>query len=155
MRTLEVMGGKWKPIILHYLSEAPRRSGELGRLIPQASGKMLTQQLRELEADKIIRRKIYRQVPPKVEYILTPLGESLRPVMIAMCAWGETNARLTPNREDVEGSEDRAYQNLAGMGLPTSRDSVFQAGNSFAKKRPTKPRTPVSPLGSKVSHAAI
>ena len=117
MRTLEVMGGKWKPIILHYLSEAPRRSGELGRLIPQASGKMLTQQLRELEADKIIRRKIYRQVPPKVEYILTPLGESLRPVMIAMCAWGETNARLTRNREDVEGSEDRAYQNLAGMGI--------------------------------------
>jgi len=111
------MGGKWKPIILHYLSEAPRRSGELGRLIPQASGKMLTQQLRELEADKIIRRKIYRQVPPKVEYILTPLGESLRPVMIAMCAWGETNARLTRNREDVEGSEDRAYQNLAGMGI--------------------------------------
>jgi DNA-binding HxlR family transcriptional regulator len=146
VRTLEVMGGKWKPIILHYLSEAPRRSGELGRLIPQASGKMLTQQLRELEADKIIRRKIYRQVPPKVEYILTPLGESLRPVMIAMCAWGETNARLTPNREDVEGGEDRAYQNLAGMGLPASRDSVFQAANSFAKKRPTKPRTPVAPL---------
>jgi DNA-binding HxlR family transcriptional regulator len=145
-RTLEVIGGKWKPIILHYLSEAPRRSGELGRLIPQASGKMLTQQLRELEADKIIRRKIYRQVPPKVEYILTPLGESLRPVMIAMCAWGETNARLTPNREDVEGGEDRAYQNLAGMGLPASRDSVFQAANSFAKKRPAKPRTPVAPL---------
>jgi len=62
---------------------------------------MLTQQLRELEADKIIRRKIYRQVPPKVEYLLTPLGESLRPVMIAMCAWGETYAR----RENVE---DRA-----------------------------------------------
>ena len=134
MRTLEVIGGKWKPIILHYLSEAPRRSGELGRLIPQASGKMLTQQLRELEADKIIRRKIYRQVPPKVEYILTPLGESLRPVMIAMCAWGETYVRC----EDVEGSEDRAYQNLAGMGLPTSRDSVFQAANSFAKKRPSR-----------------
>ena len=100
MRTLEVIGGKWKPIILHYLSEAPRRSGELGRLIPQASGKMLTQQLRELEADKIIRRKIYRQVPPKVEYILTPLGESLRPVMIAMCAWGETYVR----GEDVVGN---------------------------------------------------
>ena len=121
VRTLEVIGGKWKPIILHYLSEAPRRSGELGRLIPQASGKMLTQQLRELEADKIIRRKIYRQVPPKVEYILTPLGESLRPVMIAMCAWGESYVRC----EDVEGWENRAYQNLAGMGLPTSRDSVW------------------------------
>ena len=142
MRTLEVIGGKWKPIILHYLSEAPRRSGELGRLIPQASGKMLTQQLRELEADKIIRRKIYRQVPPKVEYILTPLGESLRPVMIAMCAWGETNA----GGEDVEGSEDRAYQNLQGMGLPASTDSVFQAATSFAKKRPAKLRTSVAPL---------
>ena len=83
-RTLEIIGGKWKPIILHYLSEAPRRSGELGRLIPQASGKMLTQQLRELERERIIRRKVYRQVPPKVEYILTPLGESLRPIMAAM-----------------------------------------------------------------------
>ena len=146
MRTLEVIGRKWKPITLHYLSEAPRRSGELGRLIPQASGKMLTQQLRELEADKIVRRKIYRQVPPKVEYILTPLGESLRPVMIAMCAWGETNARLTRNHEDVEGSEDRAYQNLQGMGLPASTDSVFQAATSFAKKRPAKLRTSVVPL---------
>ena len=136
VRTLEVIGGKWKPIILHYLSEAPRRSGELGRLIPQASGKMLTQQLRELEADKIIRRKIYRQVPPKVEYILTPLGESLQPVMIAMCAWGETYVR----GEDVEGREDRAYQNLAGMGLLTSRDSVFQAANSFAKKPHSRQR---------------
>src|ERR1700747_3257593 len=91
-------------------TEAPRRSGELGRLIPQASGKMLTQQLRELEADRIIRRKIYRQVPPKVEYILTPLGESLRPVMLAMCAWGEANSE----REDLADSEDRAHQHLAG-----------------------------------------
>lgn len=102
--------------LFHYLSEAPRRSGELGRLIPQASGKMLTQQLRELEADKIIRRKIYRQVPPKVEYILTPLGESLQPVMIAMCAWGETYARP----ENMEGNQNPAYRNLAGLGLPTS-----------------------------------
>jgi DNA-binding HxlR family transcriptional regulator len=129
VRTLEVIGGKWKPIILHYLSEAPRRSGELGRLIPQASGKMLTQQLRELEADKIIRRKIYRQVPPKVEYILTPLGESLRPVMVAMCAWGETYAR----RENVEGSQDGAYQDLAGTGLPTSKDSVSPAAGRRGK----------------------
>src|SRR5260221_4892587 len=112
VRTLEVMGGKWKPIILHYLSEAPRRSGELGRLIPQASGKMLTQQLRELEADKIIRRKIYRQVPPKVEYILNPLRESLRPVMIAICAWGEHSAAI----EDGGGSQDRHDQKLNGHG---------------------------------------
>ncbi len=93
-RTLEVMGGKWKPIVLYYLAEMPRRSGELGRLIPQASGKMLTQQLRELEEDKLIHRTVYRQVPPKVEYSLTALGKSLRPVMNAMCTWGKANPRL-------------------------------------------------------------
>jgi DNA-binding HxlR family transcriptional regulator len=92
-RTLEVIGGKWKPIILHYLAERPRRSGELARLIPQASGKMLTQQLRELERDRIVRRKVYSEVPPKVEYSLSPLGETLRPIMIAMCVWGEANPK--------------------------------------------------------------
>ncbi len=92
-RTLEVMGGKWKPIILHYLADGSRRSGELTRLIPQASAKMLTQQLRELEQDRVVRRKVYREVPPKVEYSLSPIGESLRPIMIAMCEWGEANAK--------------------------------------------------------------
>ena len=90
-RTLEVIGGKWKPIVLHYLAEGARRSGELGRLIPQASGKMLTQQLRELERDRIIQRKVYQQVPPKVEYLLTPRGETLLPIMDAMCTWGAAN----------------------------------------------------------------
>jgi len=92
-RTLEVMGGKWKPILLHYLHEAPRRSGELARLVPQASGKMLTQQLRELERDGVVKRKIFRQVPPKVEYSLTPRGESLRPIIVAMCAWARENPK--------------------------------------------------------------
>jgi DNA-binding HxlR family transcriptional regulator len=92
-RTLEVVGGKWKPIILHYLSDNPRRSGELARLIPQASAKMLTQQLRELERDRIIRRKVYREVPPKVEYALSPMGESLKPIMVAMCIWGEAHPK--------------------------------------------------------------
>lgn len=92
-RTLEVIGGKWKPLILHFLAESPRRSGELARLIPQASGKMLTQQLRELERDRIVRRKVFCEVPPKVEYSLSPLGESLKPIMSAMCAWGRTNPK--------------------------------------------------------------
>jgi DNA-binding HxlR family transcriptional regulator len=92
-RTLEVVGGKWKPIILHYLFERPRRSGELARLIPQASVKMLTQQLRELERDRIIRRKVYREVPPKVEYSLSSMGQSLKPIMIAMCVWGESHPK--------------------------------------------------------------
>ncbi|MFD0894263.1 helix-turn-helix transcriptional regulator [Luteolibacter ambystomatis] len=104
MRTLEVMGGKWKPIILHYLDEGPRRTGELGRLIPQASGKMLTQQLRELERDGIVRRKIYREVPPKVEYSLTPRGESLRPIIRAMCEWAKVNPR-EGRRRDRAGSD--------------------------------------------------
>ena len=95
IRTLKVIGGKWKPIILHFLERAPPRTGELGRLIPQASGKMLTQQLRELERDGVIRRKVYRQVPPKVEYLLTPLGETLSPIMDAMCVWAERHAPRT------------------------------------------------------------
>lgn len=98
-RTLEVIGGKWKPIILHYLADAPRRTGELSRLIPQSSGKMLTQQLRELERDRVIHRKVYRQVPPKVEYLLTPLGETLVPIMNAMCEWGRRNPSTDRQRE--------------------------------------------------------
>ncbi len=93
-RTLKVIGGKWKPIILHYLKHAPRRPGELGRLIPRASAKVLTQQLRELERDGIIRRTVYHQLPPKVEHTLTPLGETLRPILDAMCDWAEASASL-------------------------------------------------------------
>ena len=97
-RTLEVMGGKWKPIILHYLGLEPRRSGELSRLIPQASSKMLTQQLRELERDGIVKRKIFHQVPPKVEYSLTSRGDSLRPIIRAMCDWARANPPEKPRR---------------------------------------------------------
>ncbi len=89
--TLKFIGGKWKPIILFSLMDGAMRSGELARQIPQASGKMLTQQLRELEKDGIIKRTIYKQVPPKVEYALAARGESLRPVLRAMCKWGEAN----------------------------------------------------------------
>ncbi|MEI9998599.1 MAG: helix-turn-helix domain-containing protein [Verrucomicrobiota bacterium] len=92
IRTLRVMGGKWKPVILFYLREAPLRPAELGRLIPSASAKVLTQQLRELERDKIVQRKVFRQVPPKVEYSLAPLGESLRPVLDAMCDWARSQS---------------------------------------------------------------
>ncbi len=95
-RTLEVIGGKWKPLILHFLAAAPRRSGELARLIPQASAKMLTQQLRELEEDRVVRRKVFREVPPRVEYSLSPLGETLKPIMNAMCAWGRANPATSP-----------------------------------------------------------
>lgn len=86
--TVSIIGGKWKPPILSRLVEGVRRFGELQRLVPNITKKMLTQQLRELEQDGIVKRNVYHQVPPKVEYSLTEYGESLKPVLAAMEAWG-------------------------------------------------------------------
>jgi len=87
--TLQVIGGKWKPIILYRLSrdEAVRFS-EIKRSIPNITQKMLTQQLRELESDGVVHREVYPQVPPKVEYSLTEMGRSIMPVVDALCRWG-------------------------------------------------------------------
>lgn len=87
--TLEVIGGKWKPIILCHLGNGPIRPGELRKKIPTITQKMLTQQLRELEQDGIVHRKVYNQVSPKVEYSLTEEGKSLREILVAMSVWGE------------------------------------------------------------------
>ena len=90
--TLDLIGGRWKPLILWHLKErGVLRHGQLKRLIPTITQKMLTQQLRELEHDGIVHRTVYPQVPPKVEYSLTTLGESLRPVVDAMCEWGASS----------------------------------------------------------------
>lgn len=85
---LSMIGGRWKVLILWHLSRNTRRFGELQRLMPGVTPKMLIQQLRELEADGLIRREIFAQVPPKVEYSLTDPGRSLGPVMESMCEWG-------------------------------------------------------------------
>ena len=85
---LDVVGGKWKVLILWQLAAAPRRFGELKRLVSGISEKMLIQQLREMEVDGIVRRKVYLQVPPKVEYSATPLGVSLNEALIPLCDWG-------------------------------------------------------------------
>jgi len=88
IETLMVMiGGKWKTVILHFLSIETRRTGELRRLIPNISQRILTQNLRELEADGVIHREIYDEVPPRVEYSLTPLGRSLEPLINSMNTW--------------------------------------------------------------------
>lgn len=87
--TTSIIGGKWKPLILYYLENRTRRFSELNRLIPSSTKKMLTQQLRELERDAIITRKVYAQVPPRVEYSITRHGQSLRPILRSMSAWGK------------------------------------------------------------------
>ena len=86
---LDVIGGKWKPVILYHLMLGRKRYGELQKLIPEASQKVLTQQLRELEQDAIILRKVFPDLPSKVEYSMTPHGETLRPALEALCQWGE------------------------------------------------------------------
>ena len=87
--TLSVIGGKWKPIILYHLSLADAvRFGELRRGMPDVTERMLTRQLRELEADGLVHREVYREVPPRVEYSLTDMGASLIPILKQMQAWG-------------------------------------------------------------------
>ncbi len=86
--TLKLIGGKYKALILWHLIDGKLRHGELQRLIPQATPKMLTQQLRELESDNLITRTVHPVVPPKVEYSLTDFGLSLRPILNAMYNWG-------------------------------------------------------------------
>ena len=87
--TMDVIGGKWKIIIIHHLIPETRRFSELRRLIPQVSQRMLTSQLRELEKHGIVHREVYPQVPPKVEYSLTQLGKSLEPILGVMHDWGD------------------------------------------------------------------
>jgi DNA-binding HxlR family transcriptional regulator len=87
---VNVMGGKWKLAILYQLFQGTKRYGELKRLVPKATERMLTLQLRELEASGIVKRTVYAEVPPKVEYSLTELGLSLEPVLQTMLNWSET-----------------------------------------------------------------
>ena len=86
--TLNLIGGKYKALILWHLAENKLRFSQLNKLIPHATAKMLTQQLREMESQELIHREVYPVVPPKVEYSLTELGRSLMPVLISMRDWG-------------------------------------------------------------------
>ena len=86
---LDVIGGKWKAVILFRLLEGTKRFNELRRLLPRVTQRMLTNQLRELERDGIVHREVYAQVPPKVEYSLTDFGQTLLPVLLSLKRWGE------------------------------------------------------------------
>lgn len=96
--TLRVIGGKWKPVILWHLKDGVKRFSELKRAIPGITQRMLSQQLRELESDGVLLRKVYAQVPPKVEYTLTEFGRTLQPILRLMCKWGEEHSRRVQNR---------------------------------------------------------
>jgi DNA-binding HxlR family transcriptional regulator len=85
--TIKIIGGRWKVLIIRELISGSKRFGELQRALQGITQKMLTQQLRELEEDGIVHREIYAQIPPKVEYSLTPLGETLKPILHAMHDW--------------------------------------------------------------------
>jgi len=90
---LDVIGGKWKGVILYHLLEDTRRFGELQRLIPNVTRRMLTLSLRELEGDGLVHREVYKQVPPKVEYSLTEYGQTLKPIIKSLRAWGDEHMR--------------------------------------------------------------
>lgn len=89
--TVGLIDGKWKSVILFHLLDRTLRFGELSRILATVTPRMLTNQLRELEEDGLVVRTVYPQVPPKVEYSLSPLGRSMEPVLLALKAWGDAN----------------------------------------------------------------
>ncbi|MBK8174128.1 MAG: helix-turn-helix transcriptional regulator [Rhodospirillales bacterium] len=130
--TLEVIGGKWKGVILYHLLEGTRQFGEFRRLLPNITQRMLTLQLRELERDGLINRKVYAQVPPKVEYSLTDAGRSLSPIILLMREWG------------VAFLASQAQANAAAAGLLRRPATPQGAGNGADQARVAVQSVPVS-----------
>jgi DNA-binding HxlR family transcriptional regulator len=95
--TVEMVGGKWKGVILYFLLDGTLRFSEIRKKIPAITQRMLTLQLRELESDGLVDRKVYPVVPPRVEYTLTAFGRSLEPVMRTMAEWGRHNKARVEN----------------------------------------------------------
>jgi DNA-binding HxlR family transcriptional regulator len=99
---LTLIGGKWKMLILYHLCHGPRRFGELRRLLSGISEKMLIQNLRQMKESDLLVRKDYQQVPPKVEYSITPFGRELGKSMAPLCAWGEKNRKRVLGKESPQ-----------------------------------------------------
>ena len=112
--TVTLIDGKWKCVILYHLLGGTLRFNQLRRLVPCATQRVLTAQLRELEADGLVTRIVYAEVPPKVEYLLSERGRSLEPVLRALGAWGEDHMELFSNDGSLglEAGEDELLQSV-------------------------------------------
>jgi DNA-binding HxlR family transcriptional regulator len=124
--TLEVIGGKWKPLIIYYLRSGSKRFNELRRAIPGVTQRMLTAHLRELERDGIVERYVHAVIPPRVDYQLSDLGRSLTPMLDQMAKWGLYYlARNEPvaTVSSMAGSSTALSPSAATAGLPQSPDS--------------------------------
>lgn len=110
--TLRVISGKWKPLILYFLRQGPTRYGELRKAVRGVSDKMLIQHLKEMEADGIVTRTDYHEVPPRVDYNLTPLGHSLSEALVPLCNWGTDNmsevTRVLAQRADWDAPKQQS-----------------------------------------------
>ncbi len=113
---LEIIGGKWKLVILKNLFEGTKRFGQLKRTMPHITQRMLTRQLRELEEDGLVSRKVYPEVPPKVEYSLTEIGESLEAIVRQVDEWGSWYQRQVRDGQanSAEDEEEQARANSTG-----------------------------------------
>ncbi|MGG3436531.1 winged helix-turn-helix transcriptional regulator [Bacillus subtilis] len=105
--TLDIIGGKWKGILLYHLIDGKKRFNEFRKPYPKITQRMLTLQLRELERDGVIHREVYKQVPPKVEYSLTEFGRTLEPVILHMKDWGEKYKDRIDKLEAARKAEDK------------------------------------------------
>ena len=114
--TIGLLGSKWKLLILRELFKGMRRFGELSRSVPGISQKMLTQQLRQLEEDNLVLRKVYAEVPPRVEYSLTEIGKSLSPILDAMHKWGAKYQMMIGTKTKGSKAEKAACVSKSAVG---------------------------------------
>ena len=126
--SIEVIGGMWKVIIVRELLGGTKRYSQLHRALKRVTHKMLAQQLRELERDGVITRTVYPQVPPKVEYSLTPLGEALEPILETMHSWG---ARVIAGRAAAKSAAEPRRPSSPGVSSPAvAADTDGRSGGS-------------------------
>ena len=117
--SLDLIGGKWKAVILFHLLGGSKRFNELRRLLPKVTQRMLTRQLRELESDHIVSRKVYAEVPPRVEYSLTEFGKTLEPVIRTLQKWGMENLtrikKIRESSKQLNKDDDAQFSSMSSQ----------------------------------------